>query len=185
MSKNSKENATVILAGEGADELFAGYDTNVKAHLLHNWKSKIPGFLGNLLPTFAVSQRFKEIGKKFNLSDEEFIRSFFITYPEETISDIVQYDLGSVDGNVSDKELGIDGIKGSFLDKYLAFQMKTYLIALLMKQDKMSMAASIETRVPFLDHKVVEFACALPDFARVSEKKGKFVLKKMCESILP
>ena len=41
--------------------------------------------------------------------------------------------------------------------------MKTYLVELLMKQDQMSMAASIESRVPFLDHQLVEFAAALPD----------------------
>ena len=46
--------------------------------------------------------------------------------------------------------------------------MKTYLVELLMKQDQMSMAASIESRVPFLDHKLVEFAATLPDGSKLS-----------------
>ena len=48
------------------------------------------------------------------------------------------------------------------LDRMLYADMKTYLVELLMKQDQMSMAASIESRVPFLDHKLVEFAATLP-----------------------
>jgi asparagine synthase (glutamine-hydrolysing) len=48
------------------------------------------------------------------------------------------------------------------LDRLLYADMKTYLVELLMKQDQMSMAASIESRVPFLDHKLVEFAAGLP-----------------------
>ena len=51
----------------------------------------------------------------------------------------------------------------TLLDRLLYADMKTYLVELLMKQDQMSMAASIESRVPFLDHKLVEFAAALPD----------------------
>ena len=49
------------------------------------------------------------------------------------------------------------------LDRLLYADIKTYLVELLMKQDQMSMAASIESRVPFLDHQLVEFAAALPD----------------------
>ena len=51
----------------------------------------------------------------------------------------------------------------TLLDRLLYADIKTYLVELLMKQDQMSMAASIESRVPFLDHKLVEFAATLPD----------------------
>ena len=53
--------------------------------------------------------------------------------------------------------------RSTLLDRLLYADIKTYLVELLMKQDQMSMAASIESRVPFLDHKLVEFAAALPD----------------------
>ena len=52
------------------------------------------------------------------------------------------------------EEVGLNARKGSFLDRLLYFQLKTYLLALLMKQDKMSMAASVESRVPFLDFRI-------------------------------
>ena len=53
--------------------------------------------------------------------------------------------------------------RSTLLDRLLYADIKTYLVELLMKQDQMSMAASIESRVPFLDHKLVEFAARLPD----------------------
>ena len=61
----------------------------------------------------------------------------------------------------------------SLLDRLLAADLKTYLHELLMKQDQMSMAASVESRVPFLDHKLVEFATQLPvtdEVARMDHK---------------
>ncbi len=63
--------------------------------------------------------------------------------------------------------------------------MKTYLVELLMKQDQMSMAASIESRVPFLDHKLVEFSASLPDTWKLSGLTTKRVLREAMKSVLP
>ena len=63
--------------------------------------------------------------------------------------------------------------------------MKTYLVELLMKQDQMSMAASIESRVPFLDHKLVEFAASLPDEWKLSGWTTKRVLREAMRGVLP
>ena len=82
-------------------------------------------------------------------------------------------------------ELGLSSRTGSFLDRLLYFQLKTYLVALLMKQDKMSMAASIETRVPYLDHQLVELAFALPDATKVHHRTGKYLLKQVSRDLLP
>jgi asparagine synthase (glutamine-hydrolysing) len=93
------------------------------------------------------------------------------------------------DGKADDQELldevGLSTRRGSFLDRLLYFQMKTYLVGLLMKQDKMSMAASIETRVPFLDHHLVSLAFSLSDHAKVRGTQGKYILKKAAERVLP
>jgi asparagine synthase (glutamine-hydrolysing) len=62
---------------------------------------------------------------------------------------------------------------------------KTYLVELLMKQDQMSMACSIESRVPFLDHPFVEFAAAVPDRMKLRGGVGKYILKRAVEDILP
>jgi asparagine synthase (glutamine-hydrolysing) len=62
---------------------------------------------------------------------------------------------------------------------------KTYLVELLMKQDQMSMACSIESRVPFLDHPFVEFAATVPDRMKLRGGVGKYILKRAVEDILP
>jgi asparagine synthase (glutamine-hydrolysing) len=73
----------------------------------------------------------------------------------------------------------------TFLDRLLYADIKTYLVELLMKQDQMSMAASIESRVPFLDHKLVEFAARLPDRWKLSGWTTKRVLRESMKGVLP
>jgi asparagine synthase (glutamine-hydrolysing) len=63
--------------------------------------------------------------------------------------------------------------------------LKTYLVELLMKQDQMSMAASIESRVPFLDHHLVEFAAALPDRLKLRGFRTKWILREAARDLLP
>jgi asparagine synthase (glutamine-hydrolysing) len=71
------------------------------------------------------------------------------------------------------------------LDQMLAADLKTYLHELLMKQDQMSMAASIESRVPFLDHKLVEFAAALPVGMKLKRFETKYILRRAIRDRLP
>jgi asparagine synthase (glutamine-hydrolysing) len=82
-----------------------------------------------------------------------------------------------------------DCIEGSSadnaLDQLLAADLKTYLHELLMKQDQMSMAASIESRVPFLDHKLVEFATRLPARMKLRGFTTKYILRRAMKGRLP
>jgi asparagine synthase (glutamine-hydrolysing) len=73
----------------------------------------------------------------------------------------------------------------TLLDRLLYADIKTYLVELLMKQDQMSMATSIESRVPFLDHKLVEFAAQLPDEWKLSGFTTKRVLREAMKGLLP
>ena len=73
----------------------------------------------------------------------------------------------------------------SLLDKLLYADTKTYLHELLMKQDQMSMAASIESRVPFLDHKLVEFTARLPEKFKIRGKTTKWILREAMRGSLP
>jgi asparagine synthase (glutamine-hydrolysing) len=73
----------------------------------------------------------------------------------------------------------------TLLDKLLAADMKTYLHELLMRQDQMSMAASLESRVPFLDHKLVEFAARMPDAMKLRGWTTKYVLRRAMRGVLP
>src|ERR1700690_3147042 len=74
---------------------------------------------------------------------------------------------------------------GELLQRLLYTDIKTYLVELLMKQDNMSMAASIESRVPFLDHVLVEFATRIPSEVQLQGLTGKRILKKAVEDLLP
>ncbi|MGB0038952.1 MAG: asparagine synthase C-terminal domain-containing protein, partial [Terriglobales bacterium] len=74
---------------------------------------------------------------------------------------------------------------GGMLQRLLYTDIKTYLVELLMKQDNMSMAASIESRVPFLDHVLVEFATRIPREVQLQGLSGKRILKKAMEDLLP
>jgi asparagine synthase (glutamine-hydrolysing) len=73
----------------------------------------------------------------------------------------------------------------SLLDRLLYADTKTYLHELLMKQDQMSMAASIESRVPFLDHKLVEFSARLPECMKLRGATTKYILRESMKGILP
>jgi asparagine synthase (glutamine-hydrolysing) len=75
--------------------------------------------------------------------------------------------------------------RGDLLHRLLYTDINSYLIELLMKQDQMSMAASIESRVPFLDHELVEFTARTPAQYSTEGMAGKFILKQAVEDLLP
>jgi asparagine synthase (glutamine-hydrolysing) len=75
--------------------------------------------------------------------------------------------------------------RSTTLDRLLYADLKTYLVELLMKQDQMSMAASIESRVPFLDHHLVEFAAALAPRMKLRGLTTKWVLREAVKTLLP
>jgi asparagine synthase (glutamine-hydrolysing) len=77
-----------------------------------------------------------------------------------------------------------DGSSG-LLNRLLYTDIKTYLVELLMKQDQMSMSTSIESRVPFLDHKLVELAAGLPDRFKLSRFTTKWILREAVRGLLP
>jgi asparagine synthase (glutamine-hydrolysing) len=186
LSKYSKDNATVMLAGEGADELFAGYENNVKAYWFHQLSGLFPLIVKRQLLNLPVSSRHRHLLKRSLLSEKELIRSYFQNLWSVPLEEICDWNkVSDEDDECLLGEIGLGERKGSFLERFLYFQLKTYLVALLMKQDKMSMAASIETRVPFLDHRFVEMVWQLRDNKKISGDEGKYVLKKACEGLLP
>ncbi len=187
LSQESKPIATVMLAGEGADEILAGYDSNVRTYWLHRVSSGIPGSLRRLLTRVPLPARGGAIAARAALDDTSLIAGTYRLGGHDGIARACRLDLplAAEDDQALLEETGLLSREGSFLDRLLYFQLKTYLIALLMKQDKMSMAASIETRVPFLDHHLVELAFSLPDHCKVRGRQGKHLLKQACRGLLP
>ena len=93
--------------------------------------------------------------------------------------------IGSIDPYVELRRL-LERTKDlSLLDGLLYADIKTYLHELLMKQDQMSMATSVESRVPFLDHKLVEFTARMPDSMKLRGGTTKYVLRESMKGVLP
>lgn len=187
LSRESKAAATVMLAGEGADEILAGYGSNVKTYQLARIAARIPGPLRQLLARMTLPSRAKAIAARLALDETQLITSTYRLGEHEALARACRLDMpvASDDDQEMLAELGLLSRGGTFLDRLLYFQLKTYLVALLMKQDKMSMAASIETRVPFLDHHVVEQAFSLPDRFKIRGREGKYLLKQASHGLLP
>jgi len=187
LSRESKRVATVMLAGEGADELLAGYDTNVRTYWLARAAHLLPLGARQCIARLPLTGRMAAIARRAARTEADLIAGMFRLAGHEGLVRACRIPLPAHDTDdlAMHEELGITSRAGSFLDRLLYFQLKTYLIALLMKQDKMSMAASIETRVPYLDHKLVELAFALPDNCKVRGRRGKCLLKSVGRELLP
>ena len=187
LSRESKAAATVMLAGEGADEILAGYGTNVRAYWLAQARARIPSPVRAMLPRLLRQRRLRAIASRMALDETELIAGTFRLAGHEASARACRVDLPSAEEDDQELvgEIGFRSRRGSFLDRFLYFQLKTYLLALLMKQDKMSMAASIETRVPYLDHHLVELAFSLPDGCKVHYGQGKYLLKRVSRELLP
>ena len=187
LSRESKRVATVMLAGEGADELLAGYDANVRTYWLGRAAAWLPLNLRRGLARLPLHGRLAAIASRTAGTEADLIAGTFRLAGHEDLTHACRVPLPAHETDDTDlyEELGVTSRTGTFLDRLLYFQLKTYLVALLMKQDKMSMAASIETRVPYLDHHLVELAFALPDTSKVHGRTGKYLLKKASRDLLP
>jgi asparagine synthase (glutamine-hydrolysing) len=201
VSDLAAERVKVVLTGEGSDELLAGYNKYRVAiyNLLlgRGYERLTPALLRGLVK--------RQIGKLNGASRaRRVLQRTFLFMPAE-IKD-VYFDNFAVYSPARQQRLftaetyermrdrdpyrePLSYIENSdaetLLDKLLAADIKTYLHELLMKQDQMSMAASLESRVPFLDHKLVEFATRLPDAMKLRGWTTKYVLRQAMRGVLP
>jgi asparagine synthase (glutamine-hydrolysing) len=187
LSRESKSAATVMLAGEGADEILAGYDRNVRAYWQNRAFAHIPFAIRRRLGDLPLPRRASALAGRAGLSDDALISGGLRLAGHADISAACRLPLPAAeqDDQLLIEEVGFNRRQGTFLDRLLYFQLKTYLVSLLMKQDKMSMAASIETRVPFLDHHLVGLAFSLSDSQRVKGRRGKHLLRRVSRGLLP
>ncbi len=199
VSKLAQEHVKVVLTGEGADETLAGYGRYAKAVKLlaygEKYASVTPGFLRDAVrggvATLPASMS-RKLGRTF-LSRESDIENLFFDnfsvfsksmqsqlFTRETREKVENTDPYFLQNAWLDKCDARD-----VLDKLLYADTKTYLHELLMKQDQMSMAASIESRVPFLDHKLVEFTARMPRDMKLRGGTTKWILREAMQGILP
>ncbi|MBD3252182.1 asparagine synthase (glutamine-hydrolyzing) [Candidatus Pacearchaeota archaeon] len=186
LSRLTKDKVKVVLTGEGADELFAGYYRYNRIQKILTWNKKIPPLLKK--PLFKMSKNIVDPRYRKNLEmllsnfNSEYITgiNIFIGNERDRLLKVKKNHMGNdeIVRLLSEKN-------SSFLNKNLWIDLNSYLQELLTKQDRMSMAASIESRVPFLDHKIVEFAAKLSDNLKIKNGSGKYLLKKVAEEFLP
>ncbi|MGE0451156.1 MAG: asparagine synthase (glutamine-hydrolyzing), partial [Vicinamibacterales bacterium] len=201
VSKLAREQVTVVLTGEGSDELLAGYGKYPR--IAWNWRAgtvyermvpralravvadrmlpALPGAAGRLARrSFLAMRRTPEAMFLDNFAAIRLADQHRLLSPALRVSATPENAYGpSLRSFIRPPE------RSSLLSRVLYADTKTYLVELLMKQDQMSMAASIESRVPFLDHTLVEFASALPDRLKLSGLTTKRVLREAMKGVLP
>jgi asparagine synthase (glutamine-hydrolysing) len=201
VSRLASRHVKVVLTGEGSDELLAGYGkyrtTMLNLRLGRVYHQVTPQSLrravketiakmpdgsplkGKLARSFlSLAPNIEEIYfDNFSVFSSRVQASLFSEESRERMQQSQPYKLTLEHLNGSDAE--------ALLDKLLAADLKTYLHELLMKQDQMSMAASIESRVPFLDHKLVEFAARLPVRMKLKGLTTKYILRQAMRDRLP
>lgn len=202
VSKMARDHVTVCLSGDGGDELFAGYDT-YKAHLFerqyYSWwpqwlKTRIvEPITRNLTPTEqkkGLINSIKRFAEGAALPDElmharwmTFINAseraaLFtpeaaeVVHSEDPYQHLLRYSAQAAGTH--------DITRTGFVD------IKSYLVDnILVKVDRMSMAPSLEARVPLLDHRIVEFAMSLPPELKMKGLGTKYLLKKTFYDKLP
>ena len=196
VSKLAAEQVKVVLTGEGSDELFGGYD-RYRVNLLNRKYARlygiVPGPLRRSIRKTIDGSRLlnagvrRKLGHTFlgrdNSVEALFLDNFYCAFTESEQSRLLK---AAPDDVYGDYMRYWDARPDApVLPRMLYADQKTYLVELLMKQDQMSMACSIESRVPFLDHHFVEFAMSMPDRLKIRGATQKYALKRAVEDLLP
>jgi asparagine synthase (glutamine-hydrolysing) len=198
VSALAREHVKVVLTGEGSDELLAGYGKYPRSLL--NWKAggvyervlpagvrkavagsmvpRLPGRLGRYarrsflaMPRHPAAMFFDNFAGMPMHLQHELLDPSLLAGNDPYASSLEYYEHAN----------GSTGVLG----RLLYTDVKTYLLELLMKQDQMSMSTSIESRVPFLDHVLVEFAARLPDRLKLNGFTTKRILREAVRGVLP
>ena len=191
VSKLARNHVSVCLSGDGGDELFGGYSRyqNSKFKLLNKIPNCFFEFSHNIFKNIPAKNMI--FGEKFidkvnfanDLSQTRDFKSFYNT-------SISQWRNSPLVNSVIDQDFGIsnyivDMIKDP-MHKMMAIDSLTYLPDdILTKVDRAAMAVSLETRVPLLDHRIVEYAWQLPGSLKFNDGQMKWILKEILSKYVP
>lgn len=189
LSELSRKEVTVVLSGEGADELFGGYQTYPESGIIKAYRHlpkiirKFNGKIASKLPEMK--------GKQFFIRGAENIEESYIgqakVYGDDEANDIVKEkyktDIKAKDITrpYFEKVKDLDDVtKKQYVDMFLWLPND-----ILLKADKMTMAHSLELRVPYLDKEILKLAITLPEKYKVKKKVGKYALRKAAATKIP
>jgi asparagine synthase (glutamine-hydrolysing) len=201
VARLAHERVKVVLTGEGSDETLAGY-TRYPWTL---WNARLDAAYRRLVPAGLRSAVRKAVANSNWLGTEMqrklqhtflgrdgtswasfYFDNFYSAFSEADQTDLLADAPSPASGaTYRDSLAWWNKSSGDLLARLLYTDIKTYLVELCMKQDQMSMAASVESRVPFLDHVLVEFAARIPAPLKIRGLAGKHILKLAIRDLLP
>ncbi|HYV84806.1 MAG TPA: asparagine synthase (glutamine-hydrolyzing) [Patescibacteria group bacterium] len=196
VSRLAARHVKVVLTGEGADELFLGYNR----YRVTRWNESLGRLYRAVTPRplrGAVRRGLaglpgrlrRDAGRTFLALEggpRQMFYENFSVFPERLRREILLEP-----GRLAERDPHAEGIDryrdgpGDSLGRMSRADLGTYLVELLMKQDQMSMAASIESRVPFLDHELVEYVFSLPSSVKLRGLTGKAILRRALRGVVP
>ena len=194
VSQMARQHVTVVLSGDGGDELFGGYDRYIPHPRVQTFDRYAPdalravaSFAASSLPHGARGKNFlRHVARNDRGRYVDAIRYFSEDEKPALFSEEVRQQL-SADG--PERRLARHFERYAQLpwaSQMMRFDAETYLPEdILTKVDRMSMAHSIESRVPLLDNEVVQFAAALPARLKIRDGRRKHVLKEVAARLLP
>ena len=210
ISEAARPTSTVLLSGQGADEVFAGY----RVHQMHRWAQVLaalpPSVAAHAVPWVLDlarprAGRIPGVREGFALAVDRYVRkmaagvplpqdaryAFYRSYYSDAqlldlYSPELRCELADEHAWSEHEKYMRDAPAGAFLDKTLYTDWKTFLPELnLAYSDKLSMAASVETRVPFLDNEIVDFMCTVPPELKIRGMTSKYLLRKAVKDLVP
>ncbi|MNK33129.1 Asparagine synthetase [glutamine-hydrolyzing] 1 [compost metagenome] len=199
VSKIAKQHVTVALSADGGDEVFAGYNRYEMILKYGQKLNKIPGFarksmagVMELVPANAIpvlknkynfAQRYEKTKSILrNTSDQNIMLSVSQLFTEDQINTICTRKFEKLSSYFDSKELK----NYSPLAFAQAMDYQTYLLDdILQKVDRASMAVSLESREPLLDHRIIEYAAQLPDDLKFRDGSKKWLLKEIVHDYIP
>jgi asparagine synthase (glutamine-hydrolysing) len=202
VSRLAERHVKVVLTGEGSDELMAGYaryrKTVYNLALGSRYEALAPAFtrraIAKGVAALPAGSRVRQKLSRTFLSLPADLESLyfdnFAVFPRAMQRRLLAPETTERAGSGADpyasvRRLVEESDADTLLNRLLYADTKTYLHELLMKQDQMSMAASLESRVPFLDHKLVEFTARLPERLKLRGWTTKYVLRQAMKGVLP
>src|SRR5215468_1321844 len=201
VSELAARHVKVVLTGEGSDELMAGYYRYWKTlynlslgALYHGWtpeslRRAARDGIARLPDGSSLRRRLSRTFLSRTPDVESLYLDNFAVFSREQQIRLLTAEAkdraGSLDPYAVTRRRLAQSDATTTLNRLLYADAKTYLHELLMKQDQMSMAASLESRVPFLDHTLFEFTARLPERMKLRRLTTKYVLRRSMKGVLP
>ncbi|HBX59963.1 MULTISPECIES: asparagine synthase (glutamine-hydrolyzing) [Thalassospira] len=201
VSKLAGEHVKVVLGGQGGDEIFGGYARYLLAYLEQSLKAAMDGTYKNgnyvvtiesIVPNLGLLREYKPLMQQFwkegmfGPLDERYFR---LANRANDMKEEIDWDALDM-RRVFESYMSIfnntaNVRKEAYFDSMTHFDFKCLLPALLQVEDRMSMAHGLESRVPLLDHPLIEFAATIPADIKFSGGRMKHLLKKTFDDIIP